>query len=218
MSSIIGFLHNRLTGFFVFLSAIHAIAKFDTYSQKQWLGYIERSCREPASQIEKLRLLQSFSSNDRCWIETGTYLGYTTRGLSKVAPHVYSLEPSELYFKKALISLSDLNNVSIINKSSEDGLLEILDLLDEGSKVSFWLDGHYSAGDTFLGANHCPIEEELNAIESRLGVIDPQIFIDDFRLFGAEEGYPSKDFLVDWSRKNGFSWTVERDILILSRQ
>ncbi len=217
VSKIYSFFYNWIAGVLLTIRSMKAISHFDKFSQQQWLEYIDRSCREPASQIEKLKLLKSFSSPDRYWIETGTYLGYTTRGLSSVALHVFSLEPSEIYFTKAVISLSNLNNVSVINRSSEDGLSEILHSLEEGSKVSFWLDGHYSAGDTFLGVNHCPIQEELSAIGARLGVIDPQVFIDDFRLFGVEEGYPSKDFLIDWARQNGFKWTVESDILILTK-
>jgi len=199
------------------VQSMQAIAKFDQFSRQQWLDYLGRSCREPATQIEKLMLLKSFTRPSHYWIETGTYLGFTTKGLSEVASQVFSLEPSPIYFQSATEKLSDVKNIKIVNQSSEEGLSGVLDLIPDGSYANFWLDGHYSAGNTYLGANHCPVKEELEIIERRLKSLRVQIFIDDFRLFGIEPGYPTKDFLVDWARQNGFDWTVERDIFILSR-
>jgi hypothetical protein len=206
-----------LYGLYLLSQILRRVIKFDLHSRNQWVSYFDRSCREPASQFEKLQLLKSLSKRDQFWIETGTFMGYTTRGLSQVSKAVSSLEPSKLYFELSSKTLSDLKNVTLINATSEDGLLAMIDNCPEGSHINFWLDGHYSAGDTFLGVNHCPIEEELKTIESRLSVFDITVFIDDFRLFGLEEGYPTKDFLVDWGRDHGFTWSVEKDIFILSR-
>jgi hypothetical protein len=206
-----------LHGIKLLIQILRRVRKFDLHSRNQWVSYIDRSCREPATQFEKLQLLKSFSNKDHFWIETGTYMGFTTRGLSAVSKAISSLEPSKLYFELSSKSLSDLKNVTLVNAASEDGLLAMIDHYPKGSHINFWLDGHYSAGDTFLGANHCPIEEELKTIASRLSVFDMTIFIDDFRLFGLEEGYPTKDFLVDWGRDHGFNWSVEKDIFILSK-
>ena len=206
-----------LYGLYLFIRIIQRVRKFDLHSRSQWVQYFERSCREPATQFEKLQLLQSFSKKDQFWIETGTFQGYTTRGLSKASKAITSLEPSKFYFELASKALADLDNVTLVNASSEEGLPAIIDNFPRGSHINFWLDGHYSAGDTFLGVNHCPIEEELKTIGSRLGIFNMTIFIDDFRLFGVEEGYPSKDFLVDWARDHGFSWSIEKDILILKK-
>jgi hypothetical protein len=179
--------------------------------------YFDRSCREPATQFEKLKFLQSFSNKSQFWIETGTFKGYTTRGLSEASKAIATLEPSTIYFDLSSKALSDLDNVTLVNATSEDGLLATIDNFPKGSHINFWLDGHYSELDTFLGANHCPIEEELKTIALRLSVHTVTIFIDDFRLFGSQKGYPSKDFLVDWSRDNGFFWSVEKDIFILQK-
>ena len=206
-----------LAGIIFLLKIFWRIRKFDLHSRNQWIQYFDRSCREPATQYEKLELLKSFSKGNQFWIETGTFMGYTTRGLSLVSKKVISLEPSEIYFGVASKNLTDVKNVAIINTTSEDGLLSAIDQIPKGSHINFWLDGHYSAGNTFLGANHCPVEQELGIIRSRLSEINVKIFIDDFRLFGTEEGYPTKDYLVNWSRDNGFSWSVEKDIFILSK-
>jgi hypothetical protein len=193
------------------------IQKFDLYSRSQFLQYFERSCREPATAFEKLELLKSFSKTGDYWIETGTFIGYTTRGLSEVSAHVYSLEPSSLYYEIASRNLANRPNITLVNKTSEEGLLEVIDRAPQGSHVNFWLDGHFSEGETFLGNNLCPIEAELEIVKSRLSHVNVTIFIDDFRLFGVDFGYPNKDFLVNWSKVNGFSWTVEKDIFIMSK-
>jgi hypothetical protein len=217
LKKLFGMVHIILVVIKNLFRSMGAIAKFDHFSRQQWLDYLDRSCREPASQIEKLRLLKSFSQPSHFWIETGTYMGYTTKGLSEVAFQVFSLEPSPIYYQMATEKLLYAKNVKIVNQSSETGLSGVLELIPDGSHVNFWLDGHYSAGNTYLGENHCPVKQELEVIEPRLKSLTVQIFIDDFRLFGKETGYPTKDFLVDWSRQHGFDWTVERDIFILSK-
>ena len=194
------------------------VARIDNTSKLQIKEYFDRGCGEPASAYEKLQFLKGFSRPTHYWIETGTFVGYTSRGLSSVSKHVYSLEPSPHYFKHSTKELSDLSNVSVINSTSEDGLLSIFETIPTGSVVNLWLDGHYSAGGTFLGANKCPIPFELEVLESLKSRYIFRIFIDDFRLFGVDDGYPEKDFLVNWSKKNEFSWTVENDIFIMSKE
>lgn len=194
------------------------ISKVDNTSKLQILNYFERGCREPASNFEKVKFLSKFSHPDTYWIETGTFMGYTTRGLSARSKHVYSLEPSPKYFQQSTVGLSDCPNVSVINRTSEDGLLSIFEKIPSGSHVNLWLDGHYSAGGTFQGANKCPIPFELEVLEGLKSSYEFRVFVDDFRLFGVDDGYPEKDFLVKWSNKNGFSWTVENDIFIMSRK
>mgnify|MGYP001341303556 CR=1 FL=1 len=44
------------------------------------------------------------------------------------------------------------------------------------------------------------------------------ILIDDVRLFNKEfQNYPTKDFIVEWCKKNNLSWTIEHDIFILKK-
>jgi len=156
------------------------VARIDNTSKLQILDYFDRGCREPASAFEKVQFLKGFSRPDHYWIETGTFVGYTTRGLSSASRHVYSLEPSSHFFDVSTQQLSELSNVSIINSTSEDGLPSIFEMIPTGSFVNLWLDGHYSAGGTFLGANKCPIPFELEVLENLKSSYEFQIFIDDF--------------------------------------
>ena len=56
----------------------------------------------------------------------------------------------------------------------------------------FYLDGHHSGGFTGKGDKVCPALEELDLILTSISV-PFTIVIDDARLFGTEDGYPSID-------------------------
>jgi hypothetical protein len=53
----------------------------------------------------------------------------------------------------------------------------------------FWLDGHYSGGETARGAQGSPIIAELETVFSRK--LDDVVLIDDIRCFTGFDGYPS---------------------------
>ena len=54
----------------------------------------------------------------------------------------------------------------------------------------FWLDAHYSGGDTAKGENETPIQKELHDIFQN-PLKDFVILIDDARLFVGQNGYPT---------------------------
>jgi hypothetical protein len=208
----------RWLGFIIaFFRLSWTLRSVDSFSLSQIDTSFRGSCREPASRFEKLRLLQSFSSIEHVWLETGTYMGFTTRGLSEVSKFVHTLEPSPLWFERSSLSLADLTNVTIYNLTSEEGFDSILHSLSDEQKVNFWLDGHFSEGDTYRGGNPSPIQSELAAISSAKNLSRFSIFVDDFRRFGIEPGYPEKNYLVHYCKQNKFTWTVERDIFIMTR-
>ena len=153
------------------------------------------------------------------WVETGTFLGTTTKFLSQRYPFVYSVEPGKKFYEDALDLFSG-KNVKLFNDASEN-ILPIL-LPELRGDINFWLDGHYSAGDTFKGDKDCPIEEELAALKDNLSQFDKvSVLIDDVRLFPqnntSSSGYPSINYLVDWARDNGFNWRIEQDIFIMRK-
>ena len=168
----------------------------------------------PRPQFIKKRVLAEFGIPKAPWIETGTYLGTTTAYLARRAPHVYSFEPAAMLFAKAQKRFENAN-VTLINAPSEDALPELLATLS--GDINFWLDGHYSAGATYEGAQFSPILDELAAIEATIPRFDKiAILVDDARLFAEEkDGYPSLDILVDFARKHDFAWCIENDIFII---
>ena len=85
--------------------------------------------------------------------------------------------------------------------------------------VSFWLDGHYSGGDTYQGPLDTPIREELNEISQMLDQLNSvSVFVDDIRCFDPSSQeysqYPSRNWLAQWADQNGLNWTIEHDIFI----
>lgn len=176
---------------------------------------------EPFPHFIKKRVLQKYSSKNTIWVETGTYRGETSEFLSKISQFVFTIEPSEKYFEYSKEALSKVTNLKILNGTSEEYLNEILSEIDEGSIVSFWLDGHWSGEDTFKGDNDTPIENELDTIAKYLKKFSKiTVLVDDFRLFDKnyekKELYPEKEFLINWAKKNNLNWKITRDIFIAS--
>lgn len=178
----------------------------------------------PAPQSVKQNVLRR-NSNGEIWIESGTYRGDSTYWISKNFKEIHSIEPSTKYFKLAEKRFSKKTNIFLYNDLSENILKSVIAEINKKYgkiKLSFWLDGHFSAGDTFHGPNDTPILQELQHIENCLFMCSEiYIFIDDFRLFATRSSndiaYPSKNELINWAGRNGFEWKVEHDIFILIR-
>jgi hypothetical protein len=68
-------------------------------------------------------------------------------------------------------------------------------LPENKEKVIFWLDGHFSSGDTGKGINDCPLIEELRVIDSNCH--NSLIIIDDYRLFGTNSAEDWTDITYD---------------------
>lgn len=176
----------------------------------------------PYPQFVKEKIFQKYNLENSIWVETGTHYGRTALYLSKIAKFVYTLEPSKKIFDEASIILNKFENIKIFNSSSEKGLNEILKELPSDSNICFWLDGHYSEGDTFMGEKVSPIIFELELIEKYYKEFKNfVILIDDFRLFKnyeSENNYPNKNFLINWTNKNNLEYEVEADIFVIKNK
>jgi hypothetical protein len=177
---------------------------------------------EPFPTFVKKEVFNEFNSSSTIWIETGTLVGDTAKYLSKIAKFVYTIEPSEKYYNISLKNLTNCENVKIYNDTSENKLNDILEIIKPNSDVCFWLDGHWSGGDTFKGETDTPILSELDTIKRYLNKFSKlNILIDDFRIFDIGnnvETYPSKEVLIEYAAKNNLKWRITRDIFILSKE
>jgi hypothetical protein len=158
---------------------------------------------------------------DAIWVETGTYLGQTTKLLSKHSPRVYSIEPDPILFANAREYFGKDANVEILNGTSEKIFPTLLPTLR--GDVNFWLDAHYSGGATFRGRQDTPILDELKCIGENLGRFEHIcILIDDVRCFAPHieefSGYPPTDVLVDWARACKLEWHIEHDIFVAKKR
>jgi hypothetical protein len=185
-------------------------------------GAWKRRCyAAPSPSLVKKQVLLRNAIPNGTWVETGTFLGETTSFLAAHSTQVYSLEPAVKLYDRAVRKFANKSNVKIINGPSETIFPSLLPNLH--GAVNFWLDGHYSAGNTYQGEKDTPIIEELLQIEANIGrFCGLCVLVDDVRCFDptikAYETYPSIDFLVDWARRNGLKWHIEHDIFVAKSQ
>jgi hypothetical protein len=171
----------------------------------------------PSPQFIKHSVLLRNALPNSIWVETGTYLGQTTKKLSKHGLYVYSIEPEPSLHANAASYFKLHKNIEILKGLSEEILPSLLPKLS--GDINFWLDGHYSAGNTHKGPKDTPILEELAQISNHLNYLGRVcVMIDDIRFFNPEfdpsSSYPSLNLLVDWANQNSLIWHIEHDIFV----
>lgn len=128
----------------------------------------------------KLYVVRSYSKQFRLseFIETGTHLGETTEWMAREGFDVITIELSGELYSLAKERLKRYANVQLILGDSAQLLPELLSRLNE--PACFWLDAHYSGGETAKGKIDTPIMEELKAIINH-PIRSHVILIDDVR-------------------------------------
>ncbi len=116
----------------------------------------------------------------RSAIETGTYLGDSAAALGGVFDEVWSIELSEEFFEAARMSHAR-PGLHFVQGRSEQVLPDLLRGVD--GPALFWLDGHWSAGETAGEELECPVMHELAAIDAWPAAKDSAVLIDDARYF-----------------------------------
>lgn len=203
---------------------IRLLMKINADAVMSLLSWSRNGFQSPSPQFIKYFVLQKWGGN-QTWIETGTYLGDTTAFLAKNCKMVYSIEASEYFAIKASKKFSTRDNIKIIKGLSEEILPALLDSLNSTEKtdISFWLDGHYSGGNTFHGPKDTPISQELATITQNLQNFSSiTVLVDDVRCFNPRIAdfaqYPELEFLVVFAISNDLFWTIEHDIFIATNR
>jgi hypothetical protein len=184
---------------------------------REYRDWRKRNFAAPSPNFIKQACLIRNGIPNATWVETGTYLGETTKLLLKYASKVYSIEPEPTLFANAKRNFSNFGNVEILNGTSEGVFPDLLPKLN--GNVCFWLDGHFSGEGTFKGPLDTPIVRELDCVAENLAKMEKVVvMVDDIRLFTGEihsyGAYPTLDYLVNWASKNGMTWHIEQDIFI----
>ena len=113
-------------------------------------------------------------------VETGTYRGGGARSLAHMFDSVVTVELSPELHASAATALADLRHVTALCGNSAD----VLPGLADASIPTLWfLDGHWSGGETAGEEAECPVLGEIAAL--RAGHVDDCVVIDDARLFAA---------------------------------
>jgi hypothetical protein len=165
---------------------------------REFIWWKNRGFLENSPQFIKQKIFLKYAIPNAQWVETGTYRGITTKFLSENYNTIYSVEPGLALFEsvsqklKCEIQKKNFNNIKwaenankkiyLYNALSEDVFPALLPTLN--GDCNFWLDGHYSGGDTFKGPVECPVVGELLSIKKNLlNFRKVAILIDDIRCF-----------------------------------
>lgn len=113
------------------------------------------------------------------FVETGTHFGRTTRWAAAHFEAVHTIERSDALFHRYSGELSKIKGVIPYQGDSRLILPQIVDQI-HGRRAVYWLDGHWSGGETAGEQDECPLLAELACLP-----VDGKdiILIDDARLF-----------------------------------
>jgi len=119
------------------------------------------------------------------FLETGSYLGDgISAAIQAGFEEIYSIELSRKYYEHCKRKFSRNPNVHIIFGDSALMLSSVIAPIDR--KITFWLDGHYSSGDTACGTYKVPLIYELEQMKAH-PIKAHTILIDDIRLLRTKQ-------------------------------
>ncbi|WP_248896421.1 hypothetical protein [Haloplanus halobius] len=123
------------------------------------------------------RVREAFSVES--FVETGTLHGETAAWASGPFQTVVTIELGDDLYERTTERYGDIDNIEFLHGSSQEMLPGVVERLDDSAV--FWLDAHYSGGETAGEEYECPLLEELAAIGGADG--EQFLFIDDARDF-----------------------------------
>ena len=149
----------------------------------------------PSIDINFLNILKDDFKKYPLFIETGTNNGDTIFSVEPYFNFLYTIELSQKYFINTRSRYKG-NKINFILGDSSIVFENFLPNINQDAV--FFLDGHWSSGDTAKGNKDCPLIEEIQDINS-LYKNKAIIIIDDFRLFGKG---PMVGLNEDWTSIN----------------
>jgi hypothetical protein len=132
------------------------------------------------------------------FVETGTYLGETVEAMLGFFKRVISIELSPELHGRAQERFAANNAVQILLGNSATRIADAAKNVGDDAAV-YWLDAHWSGGNTAKAEENTPILSELDSIrqfdsrQSILMIDDLRYFIDvptGFEVHEANHGYP----------------------------
>jgi len=186
----------------------HPLKRFlDERRQRAQLAAWKRAGQPmPPPQIVKRLALLDYAAEYglRSLVETGTYRGDMVENTRRQFDRVYSIELSPDLHAQARQRFARVANVELIQGDSARQIPILLERLTE--PALFWLDGHYSSGETARGSKDTPVMDELVHVLARQQ--RDVIVIDDARCFGRDADYPTIETLREFVRSKRPDLTV----------
>lgn len=118
------------------------------FRKRQYLNWEKSGKSIPPPQVVKLFKIQELQETYSCdtFIETGTYKGDMLFALKNYFSRLISVELSAFYYQKALVKFKKHQHVELLFGDSGELMPVVIKNLK--SPAIFWLDGHFSSGDT----------------------------------------------------------------------
>jgi hypothetical protein len=130
------------------------------------------------------------------FVETGSYAGDGIEAALKSGfEHIISMEINETNFMECTGLFEDNSNVILFNDDSALFLLRAINMIQ--TRITFWLDAHFSGADGQTGLVKYPILYELAQIKQHHRK-DHTIIVDDVRLWegvSAERDFSLEDII-----------------------
>lgn len=130
--------------------------------------------------------------NTRFFFESGTFQGTTAAWAAEHFEQVITCELAESLYEQARQRHAAHASIDFRLADSRAVLREIAPTLQQ--PAIFWLDGHWSGGETYGAEDECPVLDELAAINT--SPTAHVILIDDARLFLSPPPAPHQ--LANW--------------------
>lgn len=161
----------------------------------QILDLMEQNPMMGSPTAAKQGLIRQAAASSRCeiFVETGSYRGDMAAWASRWFPRVHTIELQPALAAAARLRFTDEEKVTVHEGDSAQQLARLLPALT--APTLFWLDAHYSGGETARGAEDTPLLRELAEIR-RHAAAGSVILIDDARLMGTDPAYPPLEAVI----------------------
>lgn len=134
------------------------------------------------------------------FVETGTSYGASINAIYPYFEKIWTVELSEELYAFSNQFIKTLPHCTHVLGDSLVELPKYLKSLNKDEKVFFWLDAHYSSGNTARNHLDVPLIEECVIIDKNYQSCTGIVVIDDVRMFGTnvneDWSYVSHDAVV----------------------
>lgn len=168
-----------------------------TFKQRRALAQWENRGRlHPPPFRYKAEVLRGYAVRYglRTMVETGTFQGDMACALKDTFASIVTIELAPHLYAAAKHRFAHIPQITCLLGDSGTTLSPVLARLDE--PALFWLDAHYSGGETAKGSVETPVTSELESILAH-HVRDHVVLIDDARCFDGTHDYPVVSELRD---------------------
>ncbi len=196
---------------------IRHIESAEHKAQRLEVEWRAKGCPVPPPHTIKQQTIRAYAEKHgiKALVETGTFEGDMVAAMLDSFEVIHSIELQSEYYESAMRRFANISKVHLYQGDSAVVIRQVLEAVHQ--PAVFWLDGHYSGGDTAKADKETPIVEEIEAIAHHPASRDHFILVDDAHCFTGSNDYPTLEGLQAIAAKAGYStFTVEHNIIRIS--